>query len=114
MKAQEVREWSPERNGWLLLDPASSIEDPTLAAPIPVRALLDTAEADRAVVQALYAKKVPAIMEIEAKGLIQGIEALCSALSITLDAERRATIRALDVPGLRTLLYTLGTERRWP
>lgn len=104
------------------IDPASSIEDHTLAAPIPIRALLDAAEADGAVVQALYAKQVPAIMAIEAKelmegiaaGLREGIAAVCEALGIPLDAERRSTMQALDLAGLRNLLGTLRTEHRWP
>jgi hypothetical protein len=118
VKTKQVREWSPERNDWILLDPASTIEDRTLAAPIPVRALLDAAEADHAVVQALYAKKVPAILAIEnegrREGIIQGIEAVCQVLGISFDAERRTAIGGLDVAGLRAVLHTLGTERRWP
>jgi hypothetical protein len=113
VKTQQVREWSPERSDWITLDPASSIEDHALAAPIPVRALLDAAEADGAVVHALYAKQVPAIMAIEAKGLREGIAALCEVLGIPLDAKRRAAMQGLDAAGLRALLHTLRTERRW-
>lgn len=113
VKTKQVREWSSERNGWVTLDPAGVIEDHTLAAPIPVRALLDATEADRAVVEALYAKQVPAIMAIEAKGLMEGVETLCQALGIPLDAERRTRMRSLDVSGLRALLHTLGARRCW-
>ncbi|MCA9704900.1 MAG: Uma2 family endonuclease [Myxococcales bacterium] len=117
-KRQEVREWSAELDDWRVLDPSGTLDDPTLAQPIPIRALLDRAEADRAVVQALYAKRAPALLAIEAKGLrhglVQGITALCSALAIALDADRRAALQALDAEGLEALLATLGRERRWP
>ena len=118
VKTDEVREWSPTLDDWIVLDPSSAIEDPTLAQPIPVRALLDGAAGNRVVVQALYAKQEPAILEIKAEGrhegLVQGIEAVCHALAIPLDPERRAAIQALDVAGLQALLTTLSTERRWP
>jgi hypothetical protein len=117
-KKNEVREWSRERNDWVVLDPESVLDDRTLVTPVPVRALLDRATATRAVVEALYAKQEPAILAIEEKGreegIRQGIEALCTALGIPVDAERRATIRALDGTGLAELLVELGTERRWP
>ena len=118
VKRGEVREWSAERNDWLTLDPSSTFEDRTLVQPIPVRALLDGAAANRAVVRALYAKQEPAILEIKAEGITEAITeaimALCTALHIPLDEPRRAAIEALDVAGLQALLVTLGTERRWP
>lgn len=118
VKKNEVREWSKERNGWTVLDPEGVLDDRTLVRPVPVRALLDRAEATRAVVQALYAKQEPAILAIKdegrEEGIRQGIEALCHALGIPVDAERRATLRALDATGLAKLLVELGTERRWP
>jgi hypothetical protein len=122
VKKGEVREWSIERNGWIVLDPSGALEDRTLARPIPIHALLDRAEATRAVVQALHAKREPAIMEIEEKGrtegrvegMRQGIVALCGALGISLDAKRHATLQALDATALQALLAMIGTERRWP
>lgn len=117
-KSNEVREWSTELNDWLVLDPSSVIEDRTLAHPIPIRALLDQAEANRAVVRALYAKQEPELMAIEAQGhrdgLVKGITALCKALGIPIHAKRRTAMRALDVAGLEALLTTLTRERRWP
>lgn len=113
-KSGEVREWSRELDDWRVLDPDDVLEDRTLAQPIPIRALLDRAEANRTVVLALYAQQEPEIMAIEAKGITQGIVALCTVLDIPLDADRRATLQALDVPGLQALLATLGHERRWP
>ncbi len=118
VKKGEVREWSAEQNDWVVLDPSSTLEDRTLVQPIPIRALLDRAEADAAVVRALHAKKNPEIVAIEAKatreGVLEGIAALCEVLGIPLDADRRAQLGALDVEGLRSLLTVLRTERRWP
>jgi hypothetical protein len=121
---EEVREWKDGQ--WVLLDPEGTISDPALAQPLPVRALLDRAEANRAVVQGLKAKQDPAILEIEQagveKGLEQGraqmartaIEVLCEVLDHPLDAERRALLQTLDSAKLEALLDAIRTERRWP
>lgn len=84
------------------------------AIPLPVRALLDRAAANRAVVQALAAKQDPAILEVRAEGLAQAIVTLCTVLDIPLDTERRAFLRALDIASLEALLTTIGVQHRWP
>lgn len=113
---EEVREWKDDQ--WVLLDPEGTISDPTLAVPLPVRALLDRAEANRAVVRALYAKQDPTLLEIEAQSREQmartAIEALCAVLDLPLDAERRALVQTLDAAKLEALLHAIRTERRWP
>lgn len=118
VKLHEVREWSGERNDWVVLDPSTHLEDPTLVTPIPIHALLDRAAADDAVAWALHAKQNPAIMAIEAKGEAkgtrEGILAVCDVLGIPLDAARHATLHALDTTGLQSLLHTICTERCWP
>ena len=126
VKTNEVRDWSPTLDDWITFDPNGAIEDRTLAVPVPIRALLDRAAANRAVVQALKAKQDPAILEIEdagvEKGLEQGraqmartaIEALCDVLDLPLDADRRAHLQSLDMAGLEALLHALRTDRRWP
>jgi hypothetical protein len=126
VKTNEVRDWSPSLDDWISFDPNGTIEDRTLATPLPVRALLDRAAANRAVVQALKAKQDPAIQEIERAGLESGreqgraqmartaIEALCEVLDLPLDADRRALLQNLDATKLETLLHALRTERRWP
>jgi hypothetical protein len=118
VKTDEIREWSSELDDWALLDLDGTLEDRSLIQPIPVRALLDGAAADDTVVRALYTKRNPALLEIEAAGIAAGITqsivALCSALGIPLDADRRATMQSLDIAGLQVLLVMLGTERRWP
>lgn len=118
VKTNEVRDWSPTLDGWITLDPHGTIEDRTLATPLPVRALLDRTAANRAVVQGLKAKQDPAILEVEEQGreqgLAQGIVTLCASLAIPLDADRRAHLQSLDATGLEALLTAIGTQHRWP
>ena len=92
---RRVCEWSAESESWRLLDAGSYLEDPCLATPLPVRALLDAALVDNAVAEALIAKRNPAILNLEAaaeaKGEAKG-EARGVARSILkiLDARRIA------------------------
>lgn len=64
--SKRVCEWSPESQGWSLLDPKSSIQDPCLIKPLSVGSLLDAAAADNAVAEALVAKGNPVLREREA------------------------------------------------
>jgi hypothetical protein len=74
---RRVCEWSAGSGSWRLLEEGSQIEDPCLATPLPVKALLDAALVRRAVVQALESQGEPAIQELkaaaEAKGEARGI-----------------------------------------
>jgi len=72
VKRGEVCEWSAERNDWMVLDPNGVFEDPTLAEPIPIRAMLDQAEADQTVVWGLRTKGNPAIQTIETRAKEEG------------------------------------------
>lgn len=122
VKKNEVREWSPTRADWLVLDPAGAFEDRTLTQPIPIRALLDRTEADNAVVRALRAKENPEVMAVKREGLEEGrvqamkkaVEGFCEILGISLDSERRAQLEALDSTMLDVLLDTIREQRRWP
>lgn len=69
---EDIREWSRELNDWTNLNPSGMFDDRTLTVQIPIRALLDRAEAIRVVVRALYTQQNPAILEIERAGLKQG------------------------------------------
>jgi hypothetical protein len=85
-----LREWSAESQSWRPVDPASRIEDPCLAVPIEVAALLDAALADDAVAEALAAKGNPVLeqreAEAEARGEIRG--------------EARAILKVLEARGI--------------
>jgi len=67
-----VCEWSPESRRWAPLDAGALIEDPCLVIPLPVSALLDTAQADNTVVEALKAKCNPEILKLEAAAEARG------------------------------------------
>ena len=126
VKRGEVCEWSSERNDWIVLDPTGVLEDPTLAEPLPVRAMLDRSEATRAAIRAFHAKGHPEMRAIESRAEQVGrakarvevsrtaIEALCDVLEIQLGPDRRAHLLQLDAPQLESLLGHLRRNRRWP
>jgi hypothetical protein len=134
VKTNEVCEWSPPKRRWLPLDLDGAIADPALVRPIPVRALLDCAQADDAVVRAMDAKHNPEMLRIRkrtysnghaeghAEGRAEGraerrleaIESVCELLDIPLGPLERTQLAALDEAGLTTLLARIKSERRWP
>jgi putative restriction endonuclease len=59
---KRVLEWSRETDGWQPLGVNAVLKDHCLVRPLPIRALLEAAEGDEAVVAALRARKVPALM----------------------------------------------------
>ena len=125
-----VMEWIPGEDRWTegdweKLDPDAVIEDPCLHRPIQVRALLDAAAADDAVVRALKARGNPVLEELqsqaEGQGFQQGraqtlrhtIQTLCQVLDIELTPARRDRMAALDADALQTLHDRIATHRRW-
>jgi len=68
--------WSPPTDAWEILSSDAEIKDRALAAPLPIRALVDAAKADDAVAAALLAKKNPvlesALRDSEARGEARG------------------------------------------
>jgi hypothetical protein len=134
----EVCEWSVAEHRFVTLSLDDTLVDPTLARPIPIRALLDAAQADDAVVDALDSKGNRRLRAIKTRehdrglergltkgleqgleqgkneGLVEGIESICRILDVELSPERRAGLRELDTAGLERLLTQLETERRWP
>jgi hypothetical protein len=138
VKKGEVCEWSAKRGTWTTLDPEGTFSDPTLARPLRIKELVDAAEADNAVAEALLAKNNPVLVERlaegekkglaegekkglaegEKKGLAEGrreaIAVACKLLGIEPSAEQRARVNALDAAGFEALLATLLAERRFP
>jgi Uma2 family endonuclease len=108
VERQRGFEWSHELGTWSLLDPAGSIEDPTLAVALPIEALVCAAKADDAMARALLVKRNPvlvaAVQASEARGEAEGrakgkAEALARAILVVLErrgipigAESRARI----------------------
>ncbi|HEX4960597.1 MAG TPA: hypothetical protein VF173_07140 [Thermoanaerobaculia bacterium] len=72
LKSDQVCEWAAESQGWRPMDPGSQIEDPCLAAPLSVAALLDAGAADVAVVKGLAAQGNPELRRLEALAEAQG------------------------------------------
>ncbi|MCG8418478.1 MAG: hypothetical protein MJE77_11100, partial [Proteobacteria bacterium] len=101
------------------------IEDRCLARPLNVRALLNAAEADRAVIQALAAKGDPTLAKLTADsydrgrsdGLLQGlrrtVRELCELLAIELTPDRQGHIDSLDAEALERLCADLKQNRCW-
>jgi hypothetical protein len=93
---RRVCEWSAESGSWRLLEEGSQIEDPCLATPLPVKALLDAALVPRAVVQALESQGEPAIEELkaaaEARGVARSILNILDARGIAVSSGQREEI----------------------
>jgi hypothetical protein len=86
LEEPRLSEWSPGSQSWHPLDAGSRIEDPCLAAPLPVAALLDANLADNAVAEALIAKGNPAILNLKAAAEARG--------------EARSILKILDMRGI--------------
>lgn len=76
VERRRALEWSRPTDTWEILSRDASIEDPTLAAPLPLRALVEAMRADDAMAVALLAKKnaviEAALAESRAQGHAQG------------------------------------------
>ena len=80
-------EWSSTLGTWSVLDTSAHIEDPTLAAPLPIEALVRAAKADDAMARALVAKRNPVIEAVRAEGKLEGLaEGRAESLIVMLEA----------------------------
>ena len=101
---RRVGEWSAESGSWRLLEEGSQIEDPCLATPLPIKALLDAALVRRAVVQALESQGEPAIQELKAaaramgkaegkaEGIVESVLKILEARGIAVSSAQREEI----------------------
>src|SRR5690606_8353906 len=85
VKRGTVTEWSQAEHRFVPLSLDGELEDPTLAKPIPIRALLDAASADNSVAAALYAKQNPWLMQREQEREQQLRDKFVRALLLTLE-----------------------------
>lgn len=118
LERERVLEWDRRTGRWRPMHVDEEIADAALSTPLPVRALLDTARADEAVLRAIEARR-PELLEAfearaEARELRRGIARLCAALEIPLGPARRRRLERLDGEGLRSLADAIATSRRWP
>jgi hypothetical protein len=67
-----VFEWSARDARWIELERRSAIADATLAAPLPVDALIDVTKADDAIARALLARSNPVLEADRAKADARG------------------------------------------
>lgn len=74
VKRGEVGEWNAESRTWRKLAAGTKLEDPCLATPLEIAALLDAALADNSVAEALVAKGNPILLEREASAKAAGRE----------------------------------------
>jgi Uma2 family endonuclease len=110
VQRQRAFEWSRDLGTWQILAADASVEDPTLAVPLPIDALVRAAKADDAVARALLAKKNPvlvaALADSEARGEARGeLRAVAEAVLTVLAARKlevspdeRARILAAQEP----------------
>ncbi len=117
LKKGELREWQPGEDAlhggrWVLLDPDSSIEDPALSRPVPVRALLDAARRDDAVAEALLARGNPVLRRNRAEGIAEG-EAKGKADSILTILEKRGLAPDADACSRLRSCKDLRALDRW-
>jgi len=96
--AGPVVEWMAAEERWRIYGNDERIEDSCLSAPLPVRALLDAAAADDAVVQALLYKGNPTLLgygdERAREELRSVLHLLLHARGIAVDAAAHARIAA--------------------
>ncbi len=67
---KEIREWQP--SGWRVRSKRGEIRDRVFKKPLRIRAILDAAEADRLVAEALWAKREPFLVGIANKERTEG------------------------------------------
>ncbi|MFY9822587.1 MAG: hypothetical protein WAM82_14475 [Thermoanaerobaculia bacterium] len=104
VKRAQLSEWSPESRSWHPLAAGTRIEDRCLAVPLPVAALLDAAEADNAVAEALIAKGNRTILNLEAaaeargeaRGEARSILKILEAQGVAVSPEQRQAILSCD------------------
>jgi hypothetical protein len=60
------------RGTWSVLDSTGHIDDPALAVPLPIEALIRNAKADDSVARALLAKRNPVLVQDRARGRAEG------------------------------------------
>ena len=87
-------EWSAAR--WQPV--AGTIEDPALAVPLPIEALIDAGEADAAVASALRRRRHPEFLaeraEGRAEGLAEGVIRVLESRGLALTDDQRQHILA--------------------
>ncbi len=115
---QRALEWSRATSNWNILANTGTLTDPTLAAPLPISALVHAAKADDAMAAALLAKRNPVLVgaldtsraEGKAEGKAEGILSVLEGRGLPVSAEQRRVLRATrDLELLDRWLRRVGT-----
>lgn len=114
VERKRALEWSKEAGQWSILDRRGQIEDPALAVPIPIEALLDAALADAALARALRVKRHPEFVAERGEGRAEGrAEALLIVLAARglepTEAERQRIQKERDLGRLERWLAAAPT-----
>jgi len=94
VERERAFEWSHDLGTWSLLDAASSIEDPSLAASLPIAALIRASKTDDAVARALLAKANPVLVAANCAIMAEAILRLLEGRAIGMEPEHRERILA--------------------
>ncbi len=121
VKEEKVLEWT-RSSGFEERPLEGQIRDRTLKKPLRVRAILDAAEADRLVAEALWEKRVPYLVKLVEKGKAEGrleglrrsVEDLCQVLGIEWSVEHKSQVETMSLSELEVLRKHLITQKRWP
>lgn len=73
-------EWSRDLDTWSILAPDAQIEDPALAVPLPLDALVDAAKADLATIRAYRAQRHPEFIAEREEGRMEERAAILRSL----------------------------------
>ena len=134
-------EWDRETKRWRPMHLEEAIDDACLVRPLPIRALLESARSDEAVLAALAAKRPELLAELTATARAEGraeghaegraeghaeghaegraaalrytVRALVRALAVEVPSTEDAWIERADATSLEQLAETLQRERRW-
>jgi hypothetical protein len=102
VKKGTVTEWSPAEHRFVPLSLDGVLEDPTLAQPIPIRAMLDAAAAKRAVAAAVWAQDDPWLRErkqaLSQQGQHVSLLLVLEGRGLPPNDEQRATIESCTDP----------------
>jgi hypothetical protein len=71
VKAEKVQEWT--RDGWKERPLSGEVRDQAFKKPLRIRAILDAADADRLVAEALWEKREPYLVKLVADGRAEGV-----------------------------------------
>jgi Uma2 family endonuclease len=109
VQRSRMLEWSTATGAWNELDPTSEIDDPALAVPLPIEAVLRHSKSDDAVARALLSRHNPVLeaardqdrAEGARRGKAEAVIAMLGARGIAIDgASRERILGEIDVSRL--------------